>query len=294
MEMPIWLQKLLRIGVFGNIWIAIGALSMYLATVELHHLPFSFAIASSIFGATLLFYNYHRLFRKDAIYQLVASERHNWILENHSLLLFLALGGAAMAMAGIWPFLTSQLIIRLSPFLALAILYVIPIWRKEGRWMRLRDLPFIKIFLVAAVWAFVTVALPFIATQANWLPNRAEAFTLLQRFVFIFAITLPFDIRDLEHDRANGVKTIAASLGIDAIKNLSRALLALVALIGFGAYSLGDYQMGHALALLVSCATTGSLISKADAQSDEWFFAGWLDGSMLDQLFWIWLLGSLF
>jgi 4-hydroxybenzoate polyprenyltransferase len=155
----------------------------------------------------------------------------------------------------------------------------------------------VKIFLVALVWAFVTVCLPFVILPDftfQSLLNPNIILTASNRFLFFFAITLPFDIRDLEHDRKNGVRTFASLLGVGGIKNLSRVLLVIVTLFALFCYFRGYYFPGHALAIIVSCASTSWLIAKADEHSNEYYYSGWLDGSLMDQYFWIVFFGSMF
>ncbi|MCB0820980.1 MAG: hypothetical protein KDC13_10185, partial [Bacteroidetes bacterium] len=194
--------NLIKTLVFGNIWIALCAVSMYACTVVLHRLEWSWLLAGSIFGATLFVYNYHRLFRKKQIYARQISDRHKWILRHDKSLRWLAIAGFVLAVACFVPFLNAVLVYRLSPFLLLALFYVIPVWKGRQKWLRIRDIPYVKIFLVAAVWSFVTVVLAFLANDSEWLPDTGAWITIAHRFIFIFAITLPFDIRDLAHDKS--------------------------------------------------------------------------------------------
>ena len=94
----------------------------------------------------------------------------------------------------------------LVPALILGIMYTFPIL---GNW-RLRDLSFLKVFLVGFVWAWITVYFPLV--------NQIEDYykfciPFIERFLFIFAITLPFDIRDIAIDQLEKVNTITHSLG---------------------------------------------------------------------------------
>ena len=289
--MPAWIKNFVRFAVFGNIWVAFAATCLYWETVLLHDLPFHLPLSVSIFGATLFIYNYHRLFRKKAIYSGEQSERHQWIVANQNVLTALAIIALALSVTGFLPYLNLKLVLRFAPFILLAALYVIPVWKKNGKWIRLRDFPFLKIFLVAAVWAFVTVFLPFLANDPDWLPNASAWLTLVHRFLFIFAITMPFDIRDLVHDKEFGVVTFASQLGILGLKMASRIMIVGVAVCGVFGYLLEFYAAGHVLGLIISAASTGWLISRGDENSDEWYYVGWLDGSMVDQLFWVWLMG---
>lgn len=74
---------------------------------------------------------------------------------------------------------------------------------------RLRDFPFIKIFLISFTWAATCVILPAIQAQ---LIIPIHLFFL--QFLFIFFITIPFDINDMEIDSLNKIKTIPNLLGL--------------------------------------------------------------------------------
>jgi 4-hydroxybenzoate polyprenyltransferase len=232
-----------------------------------------------------------------AIYAKHSSDRHNWIIKNRNHVIALTLLGFILALVGGFAFLNKEIIGILLPFVLISLFYVIPIYKKEGVWIRLRDLSYVKIFLVAGVWSFVTVCLPFVILpdfhfQSLLAPNII--LTATQRFLFFFAITLPFDIRDLEYDRKNSVRTFAALLGVEGIKNFSRVLLVLVSLIALYCYKQGYYLPGHTLAMIISCASTNWLISKANENSNEFYYSGWLDGTLMDQYFWMIFLASMF
>ena len=296
MNIPIWLARLFRFVVFGNIWVSFSAVCMLWTTEELFSLNSKPTLAIFIFGATLFIYNFHRLFRMKAIYAKHTSERHTWIVENRFFVWGLSISGLILAVAGWAPFFNSVHSKLLLPFVIIALLYVVPIFKRDGSWFRLRDIPYVKIFLVAGVWTFVTVCLPFVILPEftfQSLFNPSIILTASNRFLIFFAITLPFDIRDLEHDRKNGVRTFASLLGVVGIKNFSRILLVIVTLITLYCYNRGYYFPGHALAIIVSCASTSWLISKADENSNEYYYSGWLDGSLMDQYFWIVFFGSM-
>ena len=250
-----------------------------------------------IFGGTLFIYNFHRLFRMKAIYAKHSSDRHNWIIKNQRHVLVLTTLGFLLAIAGGFQFFTLERTWILIPFIVITLLYVTPIFKMGGTWIRLRDGPYVKIFLVALVWTFVTVCLPLVILPDftfQSLLNPNIILTASNRFLFFFAITLPFDIRDLEHDRKNSVRTFASLLGVVGVRNFSRILLVIVTLIALYCYIQGYYFPGHALAIIVSCASTSWLISKADENSNEYYYSGWLDGTLMDQYFWMIFFASMF
>ncbi|MEZ5173587.1 MAG: hypothetical protein R2850_08790 [Bacteroidia bacterium] len=138
------------------------------------------------------------------------------------------------------------------------------------------------------------MVLAFLANDSEWLPDTGAWITIAHRFIFIFAITLPFDIRDLAHDKSGGLVTFAGKLGVPAVNRLSALLLTFVALLAVLAAMAGFYFYPAAGGMILSCVFTGALILTIDEQSSEWIYAGFLDGTMFDQLLWIAVLTWLF
>jgi len=113
-------------------------------------------------------------------------------------------------------------ILMLVPFLLLTIFYVLPIkWLSKSK-KSLRTISGIKIFVIAFCWAGVTVLIPLIHLKVSFSWDLAGVF--LQRLLFVLAITIPFDLRDLEYDEAN-LKTIPQMLGISKAKKFGLLLL---------------------------------------------------------------------
>ena len=69
-----------------------------------------------------------------------------------------------------------------------------------------------KIFAISFVWATVTILLPVIHSEKAY--NDFHILTMMiERFLFVFAITIPFDIRDMNADSQTGLKTIPLLIG---------------------------------------------------------------------------------
>lgn len=97
----------------------------------------------------------------------------------------------------------------------ISLMYVIPIKRKS-----LRELPGLKSFFIAFVWTGFVVVYPLMNEHVLPLPAR----NIFAFFCFFFALTIPFDIRDLQFDPPTQ-KTIPQVLGIKGSKLLAVALL---------------------------------------------------------------------
>lgn len=86
---------------------------------------------------------------------------------------------------------------------------------KSNRWVFLptRSIPFLKIILIAYVWASIGSILPLF--QFDIKPSfHHELGVFIIQFLFIAAITLPFDIRDFSRDKDDHIKTIPGFFGI--------------------------------------------------------------------------------
>jgi 4-hydroxybenzoate polyprenyltransferase len=159
---------------------------------------------------------------------------------------------------------------------------------KEKKGLRLRDLNWIKIFLIAIVWAYVTVILPILEVRAvQW----ADLLILLERMVFIFMITLPFDIRDLKVDDFNNVKTIPAVYGIPKTMQLvlfSFLFSMLLVIINYAI--IPSKPLYFALfGLSLSLTSTYIFIRISIDKTDDYYFTGLLDGTMWLQFVCVWI-----
>lgn len=109
-------------------------------------------------------------------------------------------------------------------FAMLTFLYAIPLLKNKN----LRNFTGIKITIVAFVWAGVTVLIPII--NEGVLFDAAICLTFLQRFLFVFVLTLPFEIRDLQYDEST-LETLPQIVGVKKTKIIGVVLLILVVLM---------------------------------------------------------------
>ena len=74
----------------------------------------------------------------------------------------------------------------------------------------LRSIPYLKIFIISIVWTFVSTTLLVIENDVHI--DQNIYYLHISRFCFVFAITIPFDIRDIAIDFKN-IKTIPIRFG---------------------------------------------------------------------------------
>ena len=101
--------------------------------------------------------------------------------------------------------------------------------------------------------------------------------TLLQNFLFIIAITLPFDVRDLKFDEKTNLKTIPRLIGVKG--TILFAELLLVGSITL-LYILLPNPI-HFYGLLIGHLITMFLILFTAEKRTELFFAGLVEGTVL-------------
>jgi 4-hydroxybenzoate polyprenyltransferase len=261
---------------YGHIWIAMCAVAMVVQTgfVLTARVEWT-ALEGFVAAGTWLAYTLHRLVAPTVQPSLRAAARFRTIGTYRRVLVWAAWPVAAV---GAWCFLSLPHGVQFAVIVPgmVALLYPLPLYR--GR--RLRDVPFLKVFLIAATWAWITVALPTLLRGVA-LPTVWPM--LLDRACFILALTLPFDIRDADSDRAQGVATLPTRWGIIPTQLVAyAALLGMAAAVGVGLHA-GLYLLPQAALLWCFAGATALAIHYATPQRHDYYYTGLLDGLMLVQ-----------
>ena len=263
--------------IFSNLFIAAAAAlftheSYYLLGADPHLSP----LLGLVFAATLVVYNLDRLSDAAEEDDVAVSERHEWIRRRRPLLWGLA-GTAGVGVGVSLFFVPVDVVLALVPLGAFSLAYSLPVlWGRAGPY-RLKDIAGLKIFVISIVWAGATAFLPAVEVFDN--PFRLEVAALVaERGIFVFAIALPFDIRDMERDRASEIWTIPLALGVDRTRQMAYGATGLFALVCLLHY--GVSIEGYAVPLLVSSAVTLALLAGARRGRSEYYYLGHLDGMM--------------
>ncbi|HXI00923.1 MAG TPA: hypothetical protein VNI52_11705 [Sphingobacteriaceae bacterium] len=168
-------------------------------------------------------------------------------------------------------------------FLAIvSITYNLPIFSIGDKKFGLRNIPGIKLFLIAFVWSLSVVLLPILELENNTVlvTSRESILLIAKRFLLIAAITIPFDIRDLFQDKSNELKTIPVLLGEKAAYLFCQVLLgAYVAML----FLFTDSINADFIALTLTAILAGWLIFKSNWNKNEYYYFFYLDGVMILQ-----------
>lgn len=264
-------MKHLNLFVFSNIFIAFAAASMTLQVCMLLNVPGYTFFGLAFFG-TLVLYNFHRLYRFRNT-RRAAAPRYQWIVKHRVWLIFLVLVGIVGGVI-LLQHLSKWSFTFLAALVFFGLGYVVECFGKQKK--ALRDLPGLKIFVVAMVWAGFLVALPAIEHQIKPFPWVL----MLEKFLFIFAITLPFDMRDVAVD-APSQKTLPQVLGI---KNASYlGVFSCLMCICLAAYQWHDnlVSIGYLITQTLTYILAVWCLLLAQKKRNELFYSFLIDGLIL-------------
>lgn len=268
---------------FSNLFIAICAVAQSLVTYHLLKAEPSKYVLAFLFFSTLLIYNLAVLLAKPKAPQNSPFKRVRWIFEHHRLTISTTLISALclIPLGLLYLSFESKLLMIFVGLLAVA--YNIPFLTLNNKKIGLRNIPGIKLFLIAFVWASSCVLLPIVELESSHqlqIPLSETVLLVAKRFLFICAITVPFDIRDLFQDKLYELKTIPVILGEKKAWIFCQALLAIYLLL------LILFTKGiniDVIGLALTVFLTGWLIFKSNIKRNEYFYFFYLDGTMLLQ-----------
>jgi 4-hydroxybenzoate polyprenyltransferase len=277
--------NLIRFIVFSNIFVSLGAVALTHLSYILLKLPKinDSPILILVFCSTYIVYNLQRIIRLD--YDSLIGKnigiRLSWIIRNRALLFSSSLLLLLLSAITLF-FINKDVLLIFIPLGVVSFLYVVPFISFRGKRISLRQIPFIKIILIAAVWSMVTVALPYINEFGfTSIKNMDFILTLVARFVFVLAITFPFDIRDLNFDSNIKLTTIPSVLGIKPTVILAEILLISYAGLKYYQFAvLQQLELSQFIALLISIVLAMIILAFATKKRPELYYSGLVESTM--------------
>lgn len=248
-----------------NIFVAFGVYSLVMLTSILYNIEvdtfanFAFFASMNVYSFSIIYskYRFNRSF-------LFTGEKllHKIIFSITSVIL---------------PFyivnFSFELILLLLPIALVSFLYPVGVKEDSNSFLALRELPYLKIFLISVSWALVTLILPLVYAENEINFNVFVEFVF--RVAFVMAITLPFDIRDVKSDK-NEMKTLPQIMGVKKAKLLSYILILSNILYYF--FRPGDYSF---FLVLIVFLLLIFLVSKSNTQKDLYFFNVLIESSSI-------------
>lgn len=160
-------------------------------------------------------------------------------------------------------------------------LYAIPFLPKRflvDDKQNLRDIGGIKIYIIALVWTGVTVISPLVNNNIG--VSDTLIITAIQRFVFVFVLTLPFEIRDLQYDSIR-LSTIPQKIGEKQTK-----IIGLILLLVFFTLEFFKEETNFKRLIIVFVITIITFYSLINAKKNQGkYYSGfWVEGI---PIFWL-------
>lgn len=166
------------------------------------------------------------------------------------------------------------------PFSVLTVLYAVPFL--SGFHKNLRQISYLKIIVVAFVWAGFSVLIPVI--NVNESVNYNVILLLLQRFFVVIVLILPFDIRDVKYD-AISLQTIPKKIGVEKTKRLGLILMIFALLIE---YALNNMSITKN-AFMIFFFLVIIFLMRSKIEQSKYYSSFWVES--LPIIWWLLLLG---
>jgi 4-hydroxybenzoate polyprenyltransferase len=221
------LKRLFDFYIFANLHVALAGFCITKITVvkfQIHNSLVPVFVGFSI----ILSYNFIRFYE---FYTNNIKGLKKWFETNKKYLVSLTVLSAIVLWYLLF-FATFNLkaLYLLFPFAFMTIFYVIPLFKIGEKEVSFRNFPGIKIFSITVSWAVISVLFPLF--EADFEFTLKVYIEFFQRFLILLAITIPFDIRDVNSD-SNKLKTLPQILGITTVKKIGIALLVMFVLLTF-------------------------------------------------------------
>ncbi len=263
------LKSILNFYINSSIHVALAVVSLSIISMINFGIRIDWEVCLFIFFGSITGYNIVK-------YAGIAGLHHASLTKNLKLIqVFSLIIFAALLFI---TFSLSLPMILFSIFMGLLTLsYMLPILGDNN----LRSLAGVKIYVIAFVWSGVTVILPLMGKVA--LLQWDVALELLQRFLFVFALTLPFEIRDLKFDMAN-LNTVPQIFGVPRTKVMGVTILLSIIILEFLKSASGN---DHLLALILAIILLSIFLINTTIRQSKYYSSLWVEGV---PIFWCLLL----
>jgi 4-hydroxybenzoate polyprenyltransferase len=268
---------------FSNVFMALCAVAQGLVTFHIIGAKPVYAVLALLFTSTLGLYNFCILVIRPKQPQASPYRRIRWFFGHHRLMVTVTIA-CLLSLIPLFFLLAASSKLLLIGLAALSFGYGLPLFTRKGRKSGLRNVPGLKAILITLVWTLSCVLLPILEAQDTllmYIPTSTTWIILSKRFLFIAALTVPFDIRDLFQDRIAGLKTIPVAFGEKRAYLFCQVLLAghILLLLLLRNYRLtSDFYALTTVAIL-----TGWLIFKSNWKRNEYYYFFFLDGVLILQ-----------
>lgn len=268
---------------FSNTFMAFCAIAQALVTFMLIGAKPVFSVLAILFLSTLFIYNFSILLSRPKNPEKSSLKRVRWFFANYRLMFSITII-AVILLLPLFFMVSAESKLLLISLSILSLGYGLPLFSVGNQKFGLRNIPGLKLLMIGFTWALSVVLLPvFEAVNLQHINiSRNEILILsVERFLFITAMAIPFDIRDLFQDRKFGLKTIPVVFGEKNAYLLCQILLACYLILLFVFRSAGFNADFFALTITIILA--GYLIFHSKFEKNEYYYFFYVDGVLILQ-----------
>jgi len=270
------LRDFVNLLIYGGAFIGLCAASITALSLNVIGKADAFYVYTLWIGiCTAALYCGHRVIGLKKMEHIKTSERFSIIrkYEQHIWIYFFAwllLAGGIFLVFG-----SFRLAVWLLPGGFVAFGYVMPLLFGKKR---LRDLGWGKIIMIGWSWAWLTAFVPlyFLANE----PLLMACLMTLLRMLFIIALTIPFEIRDIHVDHSVGLMTLPEKFGKRGTTIIMWTLCICIILLSY----LVSFHYGNEayfVTMVIICILTILVYRQSYSTQDDYFFGGLTDGLMI-------------
>jgi hypothetical protein len=251
-------RQIFRFYITSSIHVALAVVSLCVITMLMHGLDMDYVLLGFVFLSTISGYNFVK-------YAPIAKMHHRSLTQALRTIqvfsVFCAIGLFAISF-----FIKVELIWLSLALGLLNVFYAIPLPQKT-----LREVPFLKVAIIAFIWTVVTQIYPFIAANHSLPKSFSFYFEVAEKFLWVILLMIPFEIRDYRYEKTS-LKTLATGLGIKRLKVLGLILASILTIIRIWTEQL-DYNPFY---LLVFMSFVLSILGSKEKQSD-YYASFWVE-----------------
>ena len=255
-----------------NIFIAFAAAFCTLATYAFHSSSPDYEMVGFIFFATLFTYNLQR-----RVGDLEATATHY-----HAKTIMMGIGVLGMLYFVIHLSLVE--ILGLGVAGALSLGYAIPCIPFRGKWWSIREIPYMKIWVIVLAWIISTSIVPLIdiVNIYSYDDRWSTLLFFLQQGAFIVALTIPFDVRDLKTDFPHQ-RTLPMVFGVSRSIKIAQNAMILAFIFAFFNYLIGFFGFPEMLVQLGVSMLGVLLVRRGTIHRSPLYYSILLDGMIILQ-----------
>ena len=259
------LKALFRFYINASIHVALAVVSLCIFTAKSFDVQINYWLLFFVFFSTILGYNFAKYYpasklKRDRLPKSYKSIKAISIISIVGLL-FSCL------------FIRSETVLIAMGLSVCNFFYAMPLPHKT-----LREVPFLKVFIIAFIWTAVTISLPVVESETTLIYDFKLYVEVLERFCWIILLLIPFEIRDYNYDKQH-LKTLATVFGVVPLKIVGIALILTLWIIRLSSVGL-EHKAAYSLIYL--SLILAIVFSKT--QQKDYYASFWVEGL---PIFWL-------